>query len=116
MATDMLPDVTELEEFRSQVQEVAEKRDLATATEYGARLNRIISRFDRGAGQVPASQQLLLELAHSRVRLMMNCPRRMRLDNTWQDDFVIQAVKAVDALMTLARLIEQQAVSDTSPP
>jgi hypothetical protein len=81
-------------------------RDLATATEFGGRLNRIISRIDRHADELTLSQRALLDLAHAHVRSMMNCPRRMRLDDIWPSDFVLEATKAADALISLSRLLE----------
>lgn len=94
--------IAELEAFRSDVKQVAVRRDLSTATQFGARLNNLVSRFDRHASKLPESARPLLELAHAHVRAMMNCPRRMRLDDTWQDDFVVEAIKAANALITLA--------------
>jgi len=96
-------DSTDLERFRHDVAEVARRRDLSTATEYGVRLNRLISGFDRRVADLDRRQRALLELAHVHVRAMMNCPRRMRLDNAWPDDFVDEATKTADALISLAR-------------
>jgi hypothetical protein len=99
-------DVGAIENFRAEVSAVAIKRDLATATDVGARLNRLISQIDRMADRLTPSQRALLGIAHGHVRAMMNCPRRMRLDNTWQDDFVAEATKAADTLLTLARSMD----------
>ncbi|GEM_PF-5975777 len=91
----------ELVRFREEVGAVAVKRDLWTATEFGARLNRLMSATDRRKDSLSLTQQGLLELARSHVQAMMNCPRRMRLDDTWQDDFVLEARKAADILISL---------------
>jgi len=95
---DML---AEVKRFQERVGDVAERRDLWTATERGAELNRIISRLDREADRFSPGQRALLELAHTHVAEMMNCPRRMRLDDTWQDDFVVAARKAAEAVVSL---------------
>ncbi len=100
----MTVDLGELQRFSDDVVEVAVKRDLATATEYGMRLNRIISTFDRQAAAMTEAQRTCLELAHEHLRSMMNCPRRMRLDDTWPNDFVIEARRTVEELRRAAGL------------
>jgi hypothetical protein len=94
-------DASDLVRYRSDVAEVGRKRDLATATEYGATLNRFVSEFDRRSGELTAAEGALLEIVHAHVRVMMDCPRRMRLDTTWPDDFVNEARAAADVLITL---------------
>jgi hypothetical protein len=98
----MAVDLGELERFSQDVVEVAVNRDLATATDYGIRLNRIISAFDRQSGEMGEDQRAQLALAHEHLLSMMNCPRRMRLDDTWPNDFVIEARRTVEALRLTA--------------
>lgn len=100
--------ISSLEQFRKEVQAVAVRRDLATATEYGVALNRLVAPFDRRVADLTAEQRTLLELAHSHLQAMMNCPRRMRLDDTWQDDFVVEAQKAAETLIILAHSLGQE--------
>lgn len=97
-------DVGGLREFLRDVNEVAQKRDLGTATVFGGHLNRIVSQVDRHADELSPRQRALVELAHAHIQTMMNCPRRMRLDNTWQDDFVAEATKAAELLLSAAQL------------
>ncbi|HZT96716.1 MAG TPA: hypothetical protein VFB34_07745, partial [Chloroflexota bacterium] len=72
----------------------------------GIRLNRIISEFDRRADHLTAAQHERLATAHEYVRLMMNCPRRMRLDDVWPNDFVVAARAATDALLSVVQVEE----------
>jgi hypothetical protein len=95
-------DVSAIEKFKEDVINVSDERNLAIATEYGLRLNRLVSAVDRQANLIPAHLRPLLDLAHTHVQNMLNCPRRMRLDDVWPVDFVEEARKAADALISLA--------------
>lgn len=95
--------VQELEDFKRDVLNVAVARDLQTATDYGLRMNRLLSGFDRQSDRLTTAQKTLLTEAHNHVVEMMNCPRRMRLDTTWPNDFVIAARQAADALIAIAK-------------
>lgn len=110
MASNVI-DTHSLEGFLNEVGEVAIRRDLGTATTFGARLNRIVSHIDRHLGDLSASQKALVDLAQMHIRAMMDCPRRMRLDNTWQDDFVHEAMTAAEALISAAKLSDSDPVS-----
>ena len=107
----MAVDLGELEAFSEDVVEVAVRRDLPTATEYGIRLNRIISAFDRQSGDMHEAQRAQLATAHEHLQAMMNCPRRMRLDDTWPNDFVIEARRTIEALRLACRTRNDQGAS-----
>jgi hypothetical protein len=94
----------DVESFRANIGEVARRRDLQTATMRGAELNRIVSRLDRRSSEMSESQRVLLEVVHGHLREMMDCPRRMRVDDTWPDDFVAAARRAVEAVRSLSEL------------
>jgi hypothetical protein len=94
----------ELNAFENGLDAVTSRRDLMTATDAGARMNRLVSKIDRLEGELSETQQGLLSVAHDHIRAMVDCPRRMRLDNTWQDDFVDEARRAAAALRTLIEI------------
>lgn len=97
-------DPEDVRRFRRSVDDVAIKRDLWTATERGAEFNRIISALTRNATKLSEGQVALLDMARTDLRAMMDCPRRMRLDDTWPDDFVREARKAADVVISLIEL------------